>query len=178
MRRNYVHHRKLIGRTRHAAKKTSWHRCGTIEIDLIKNRDKIVGRVVQNADIHTRCDVRHYLIGIRTLPLRIDLSRFKRLPALFERKINRRKIIERNTEHTKNRVNMLHHAAALRANCHAFADHVPDQTQGAVVADNKKHRARIHRRNVPDRYLVFERRISAIGAPDPVRCHETKVDQI
>jgi hypothetical protein len=72
---------------------------------------------------------------------------------------------------------VLHHAAPFETDGDPFANHVPNQMQRAVFADNQEHRARVGRRNAPDRNFVRKRRIAAISTSDPVRCHEAEIDQ-
>jgi hypothetical protein len=74
-------------------------------------------------------------------------------------------------------VNVLRHAAAFGTDGDPFATYVPNQTQRAVFADNKEHRARVGRRNVPDSNFVRERCIAAISTSDPVRCYGAEIDQ-
>ena len=177
MRRNDIHHGKLIRSARYAPKKPGRYICGTIAIDLPKTGGEIIGGITQHADIHARCEVGHYLIRVRALPICVDLACFKRLSTIFEGMVDWREVIELNTQYAINGVNVLHHAAAFGTDGHPFANHVPNQTQRAVFADNKEHRTRVGRRNVPDRNFVRKRRIAAISTSDPVRCHEAEINQ-
>ena len=110
------------------------------------------------------------------MKLGVDLAGGERLGARGEIVINRREVRKAQAEHAENVVGVLHHAARAHAHRDASAAQIGDRPNRGIGARDEEQRPGIHRGRHADVDRLRERRLTVLGAADPVRGHEAEFD--
>src|SRR5262245_46288490 len=101
------------------------------------------------------------------MELRIDLTADQRIRAVIKIHVHRRETIEGNSQYAEDRLYVLLHAAAFRADGDAFAFEIGNGLDRVICKPNKTHRAGIGWRHHADGNLFAERRRRVFSPSDP-----------
>ncbi len=110
------------------------------------------------------------------MKLHVDGAGHQRCRAFCKAHMQRRKAIERNSQHVEDRVDVLLHAAALGADRDPLAPEIGHGLDRRARKLHEAHRPGIGRRNHAHGDRLGERGGGVLGAADPIRRHEAELE--